>query len=142
MALVKIERKTLVQTPYGFAGTMRVDPTYQGVRQAIADERFSRRVMGKDYAEVVAEIRAKTSDLMQQDLLMREYHNERIAWLVMNAWRWLKKDKYPITVNQFNEVIEGNHRFRAIRYFGLAELMVRVAQESQPVGHAQHPEIW
>ena len=74
---------------------------------------------------------------------MREFHNERIAKLVRTKEAWLDKpDSWPIKVNQFNQVIEGNHRFRAIRFLGLDEIEVLVVEEPERRPEYRLPEIW
>jgi hypothetical protein len=140
----KIKVNTLKQCPYGYARKdERVDPTRQGVQKAIDEGRFSKKIMGHNYKEVQAEIWKKTQDPAEMDRLMHEYHNERVAELVQTQETWLDKpDSWPITVNQFNEIIEGNHRFRAIRFLGLDEVEVTIVQAASPSGYFQLPEIW
>lgn len=140
----KVKVTTLKQSPYGFARPgRRVDPTQQGVEKAIKEGKFSKQIMDQDYNDVVAEIRKKTKDPAEMDRLMHEYHNERIAELVRTKEAWLEKpDAWPIKINQFNQVIEGNHRFRAIRYLGLAEIEVTIVQEAVPRRAYELPEIW
>ena len=99
--------------------------------------------MDRDYNDVKVEIRNKTQDPAEMDRLMQEFHNERTAELIRTKETWLDKpDAWPIKVNQFNQVIEGNHRFRAIRYLGLAEVEVDVVQEANPRPGYELPEIW
>jgi hypothetical protein len=70
------------------------------------------------------------------DHLMHKYHNERVAELIRIKDPWLNKvDPWPIKVNQFNQVFEGNHRFRAIRYLELPDVEVVVVQEANPRAH-------
>jgi ParB-like nuclease domain len=141
----KVKVSTLKQSPYGFARLgERVDPTRQGVQKAIDEGRFSQKIMDQYYfSDVVDEIVNKTQDPVERDRLMHEYHNERIAELIRTKEAWLdKSDAYPITVNQFNEVIAGNHRFRAIRYLGVAEVEVAISKERASRGFDQVPEIW
>ncbi len=131
----RIKVSTLKQSPYGFARWgERVDPTRQGVQKAIEEGRFSKKIMDQHYKnDVAGEIRKKTQDPAERDRLMHEYHHERVAELVRTKDIWLDKpDAWPIKVNQFNQVVEGNHRFRAIRYLGLAEVEVTVVQEDNP----------
>ena len=93
--------------------------------------------------DVAGEIQKKTQDPAERDRLMHEYHNERVAELVRTKDIWLDKpEAWPIKVNQFNQVVEGNHRFRAIRYLGLAEVEVTVVQEDNPRPGYMLPEIW
>ena len=140
----KVKVSTLKQTPYAFATGARVDPTREGVQKAIAEGRFSLKGMDQHYwNEIVPEIEGATQDLAERDRLMREYHNERIAELVRTKEAWLNQpDPHPITVNQFDEVIAGNHRFRAIRYLGVAEVDVAVAQDPKARGFCIFPDIW
>ena len=139
----KVKVSALKQTPYGYRVPRgRVDPTKDGVCKAIKEGRYSTKIMDRDYGEVKAEINRKAKTDEEADEMMREYHNERIAELVRTKDSWLDKpDKWPITVNQFNEVVEGNHRFRAIRYLERDEVEVNVV-EGTCQGHACHPEIW
>src|SRR5262245_10321943 len=107
---VKVNR--LKWSPYAYRGTKRVDPTEQGDRHAREYGRYSACMM-KDYNAVRAEIAKQATTAVEEDLLMQRYHNERVAELVRTKDAWLGKgDAWPITVNQFNEVIEGNHRIR------------------------------
>jgi hypothetical protein len=121
----------------------RVDPTQQGVRKAIEQGRFSKRIMDQDYKNYVIEIAKKTQDADEIDHLVHEFHNERIAELVRTKDTWLDKpDAWPIRANQFNQVIEGNHRFRAIRYLELDEMEVTFVQEANPRSGYDLPELW
>lgn len=99
--------------------------------------------MDQDYNDVAAEICNKTQDPAEMNRLMHEYHNERIAELVRTKESWLNKpDPWPIKVNQFNQVVEGNHRFRAIRYLELDEVEVVLIQEANPRLEYNLPAIW
>jgi hypothetical protein len=141
----KLRVSTLKQTPYGFArGGERVDPTRQGVKKAIDEGRFSQKIMDRDYENNIAvEVWNKTQDPIERDRLMHEYHNERIAELVRTKEAWLDQpDPHPITVNQFNEVTGGNHRFRAIRYLGREEVEVVIVNDTEARGFDAMPEIW
>lgn len=140
----KVKVSTLKQSPYGFVGNgERVDPTRRGILKANEEKRFSKRIMDQDYKGVADEIMNKTQDLAERNRLMHEFHNERIAELIRTKEAWLdKQDAWPIKVNQFNQVIEGNHRFRAIRYLELDEVEVVVAQEPKPRPEYALPEIW
>ncbi len=140
----KVKVNTLKQSPYGFVRNgERVDPTRQGIQKAREEERFSNKIMDQDYNDVAAEISNKTQDPVERNRLMHEFHNERIAELIRTKETWVDKpDAWPIKINQFNQVIEGNHRFRAIRYLELAEVEVIVVQEAKPRPEYQLPEIW
>lgn len=140
----KVKVSMLKQSPYGFVRPgERVDPTRQGVQKAINEGRFSKKIMDQHYNDVADEILKKTQDPAERDRLMHEYHNERVAELVRTKDTWLAKpDAWPIKVNQFNQVVEGNHRLRAIRYFGLPEVEVAVVQEDKPRSGYALPEIW
>ena len=140
----KVKVSTLKQSPYGLARKdERVDPTRQGVHKAIAEGRFSKKIMDQDYNDVAAEICNMTQDPAERNRLMREYHNERIAELVRTKDAWLNEpDAWPIKVNQFNQVVEGNHRFRAVRYLGLDEVEVVFVQEANPRPEYDLPEMW
>jgi|GEM_PF-1749361 len=142
----KVEVSTLKQSPYAFAQAgKRVDPTRQGVQKAIDEGRYSQKNMDKHYrSEVVPEIENKTQDPAERDRLMHEYHNERVAELIRTKETWLdnKSDAHPITVNQFNEVTAGNHRFRAIRYLKRDEVEVTVVKEADARGFDNFPDIW
>ena len=148
--MAKIRISALKQSPYGFARKgERVDPTREGVQKAIDEGRRSKHIMGHNYEDLKAEIVEKTKHLagmerlIEMDRLMHEYHNERIAELVLTKDTWLDKaDPWPITVNQFNEIIEGNHRFRAIRHLGVDEVEVIGVEESGPRGFGSVPAIW
>ena len=121
----------------------RVDPTRQGIQKAIEEGRFSTEIMDQHYDNVMAEIRKKTQDPAEMDRLMHEYHNERIAELIRTKETWLNKpDAWPIKVNQFNQVIEGNHRFRAVRYLELSEVEVVVIEEPNPRLGYKLCKIW
>jgi hypothetical protein len=140
----KVKVSSLKQSPYAFARSgERVDPTRQGVQKAIREGRFSQKGMDQHYqSEIVPEIVKKTQDPVERDSLMHEYHNERVAELVRTKEIWLDQpDPHPITINQFNEVIAGNHRFRAVRYLGLAEVEVAV-EKSAYKGFDKLSEIW
>jgi hypothetical protein len=134
----------LKQAPYGFVlKGGRVDPTRQGIQRAIEEGRFSKKIMDQDYNAIAAEIINKTQDPVERSRLMHEFHNERIAELVRTKETWLNKpEAWPIKVNQFNQVIEGNHRFRAIRYLELDDVEVVVVQEPEPRQGFALPEIW
>jgi hypothetical protein len=141
----KVKVSTLKQSPYAFSRPdKRVDPTRQGVQKAIAEGRFGQKGMDQHYwSDIVPEIRNKTQDPDEMDRLMYEYHNERIAELVRTNEAWLDQfDPYPITVNQFNEVIAGNHRFRAIRYLNRDEVEVTLVREDKARGFDAVPDIW
>jgi len=140
----KVKVSTLKQSPYGFVPNgERVDPTQEGIQKAMKEGRFSNKIMDQDYKDVAAEIGNKTQDLAEMNRLMHEFHNERIAELIRTKETWLDKlDAWPIKINQFNQVIEGNHRFRAIRYLELAEVEVTIVQEAKPRQEYQLPEIW
>lgn len=140
----KVKVSTLRQSPYGFVPNgERVDPTRQGIQKAIEEGRFSKKIMDQDYNDVAAEITNRTQDPAEMNGLMHEFHNERIAELIRTKDTWLNKpDAWPIKVNQFNQVIEGNHRFRAIRFLELAEVEVVVVQEAKPRLEYGLPEIW
>ena len=145
MSKVKVD--SLKQSPYAFAQAQqgkRVDPTRQGVKKAIDEGRFNKKGMDQHYLkEVVPEIVNKTHDPAEMDRLIHEYHNERVAELVRTKEAWLDQpDPHPIKVNQFNEVVEGNHRIRAIRYLNLDEIEVTVVQEPHPRGFHNAPDIW
>ena len=140
---VTFKVNTLKQSPYAFATDGRVDPTREGVEKAIKESRYSECIMDKDYESVTKSIFAKTRDPAELDRLIHEWHNERVAELVRTKEAWLgKADNWPITINQFNEVIEGNHRFRAVRYLGLDEVAVKVVQEQGRRGFDLHEDIW
>src|SRR6266849_1997062 len=140
----KVKVNTLKQSPYGFVPNgERVDPTRQGIQKAREEGRFSNKIMDQDYNDVAAEISNKTQDPVERNRLMHEFHDERIAELIRTKETWVDKpDTWPIKINQFNQVIEGNHRFRAIRYLELAEVEVIVVQEAKPRPEYQLPEIW
>lgn len=140
----KVKLITLKQSPYGFVGQgERVDPTQQGIQKAFEEGRFSNKIMDRDYEDVKIEIMNKTQDPTEMNRLMHEFHNERIAELIRTKEAWLDKpDNWPIKVNQFNQIVAGNHRFRAIRYIGLDEVEVEVIQESMPRPEFELPEIW
>lgn len=140
----KVKVGTLKQSPYGFVPNgERVDPTQQAIQRAIEEGRFSKKIMDQDYNDVATEICNKTQDPGEMNRLMHEYHNERIAELVCTKEAWLNKtDAWPIKVNQFNQVVEGNHRFRAIRYLELDEVEVVFVQEANPRPEYNLPEIW
>jgi len=140
----KVKVNTLKQSPYGFVPNgERVDPTRQAIQRAIEEGRFSKKIMDQDYSRVATEICNKNHDPGEMNRLMHEYHNERIAELVCTKEAWLNKpDAWPIKVNQFNQVVEGNHRFRAIRYLELDEVEVVFVQESNPRPEYNLPEIW
>lgn len=141
MTTIKIAE--LKQSPYGFVGTERVDPTRDGIDRAIKEGRLSDRVMDRDYQAVVEVIRQNSNDPTEMNRLMREFHNERIAELVRTKDSWLGvTDRWPIKVNQFNQVIEGNHRFRAARFLGLEEIEVEVVDEVAPRPEYFFPEVW
>jgi hypothetical protein len=119
---------------------LRSDPTRAGVKKAEAEGRFSAKRMGQ---AILDEIAAVTEDASERHRLLREYHNERVVELVRTKEVWLDKpDTYPIKVNQFNEVFEGNHRIRAIRYLGLDDVEVTVVEEAEPRGFNNIPDIW
>jgi hypothetical protein len=140
----KVKVSTLKQSPYAFVPNgERVDPTRQGIQKAVEEARFSKKIMDQDYTGVAAEICNKTQDPAEMNHLMHEYHNERIAELVRTKEMWLNTpDDWPIKVNQFNQVVEGNHRFRAIRYLELNEIEVTFVQEPNPRPGYNLPEIW
>jgi len=142
MPMAKVS--SLKQSPYGFLPNgERVDPTRDGVQKAIDERRFSEKIMDRDYETVKKEILCMTNDPAEGNRLMREFHNERVADLVRTKDVWLDRpDRWPITVNQFNQVIEGNHRFRAIRYLELDEVEVVIKQESAPRWGFDLPDIW
>lgn len=143
LVMTKAKVSDLKQTPYGYATHARVDPTRNGVEKAIREGRFSKMVMDRDYAEVQAEIKNRTHDPIEMDRLMHEYHNERVAELVRTKDAWLNvPEKWPITVNQYGNVIEGNHRFRAIRFLGIDEIDVVIVKENSPRPEFSLPEIW
>ncbi len=99
--------------------------------------------MDQDYTSVVDEIAKATQDPDEIDRRVHEYHNERIAELVRTNEAWLEKpDAWPIKANQFNQIIEGNHRFRAVRYLGLDEVEVILVQEANPRPGYDLPDIW
>jgi hypothetical protein len=134
---------TLKQSPYGFVGQERVDPTQQGVKTAYEEGRFCKNIMDKDYKSISQAIMQKTQDLSEMNRLMREFHNERVAELVRTKDSWLGVlDAWPIKINQFNQIIEGNHRFRAIRFLELDEIEVEVVEEAAPRPEFALPEIW
>ena len=126
---------------YGSSRTdLRSDPTCVGVKKAEAEGRFSTKPMGQ---AILDEIAAKTKDASERHRLLHEYHNGRVAELVRTKEVWLDKpDIYPIKINQFNEVFEGNHRIRAIRYLGLDDVEVTVVEEAKPRGFNNVPDIW
>jgi hypothetical protein len=140
----KVKLTTLKQSPYVCTrNDKRVDPTRQGVEKAIKEERFCKRIMDQDYASFVNEVAKSTQDPNEIDRLVHEYHNERIAELVRAKEVWLDKpDAWPIKANQFNQVIEGNHRLRAIRYLELDEVEITFVQEAAPRFGYDLPEIW
>ena len=143
----KFKVSTLKQTPYVFARAQegkRVDPTRQEFKKAIDEGRFSQKIMDQHYySEVVDEIIKKTQDPAEMDRLMYEYHNERIAELIRTREAWPDKpDRFPITVNQFDEVTAGNHRFRVVRYLGVTEVEVNVVEEPTSRRFDEVPEIW
>ncbi len=141
----KVKVNTLKQSPYAFARLgARVDPTRQGVQKAIDEGRFSQMGMDQHYkSEVVPDILKKTNDPAEMDRLMHEYHNERVAELVRTNEVWLDQpNPHPITVNQFNEIVAGNHRFRAIRYLNRNDVEVTVVQEATARGFDGFPDIW
>jgi hypothetical protein len=107
------------------------------------EKRFSTKIMDKDYQTICDEIQKKTRDSAEMDRLMHEYHNERIAELVRTKDIWLdKSDSWPITVNQFNQITAGNHRFRAVRFLGQDEVtVVQVTVETKNPAY-NLPEIW
>jgi hypothetical protein len=143
MNLTKKQVSELKQSPYGFIGLARVDPTKEGVRDAIKEARFSTIIMGSPEYKVMA-VRFAEKEEHEANRLMREYHNERVAELVRTKATWLgKPDDWPITVNEFNEIIEGNHRFRAVRHLEMDEIEVSLVQKgSRYPGIAGYPEIW
>lgn len=141
----KVKVSTLKQSPYAFARLgARVDPTRQGVQKAINEGRFNQKGMDQHYkSEVEPDILTKTNDPAERDRLMHEYHNERVAELARTKEAWLDQpDPHPITVNQFNEVTGGNHRFRAIRYLNRDEVEVTVVEEAKARGFDNFPDIW
>lgn len=139
----KVKVAALIQSPYAFSGQGRVDPTRQGIETAIKEGRFSKSVMDQDYQVVTDAILQKTRDPAEMDRLMREYHNERVAELVRKKDSWLGvRDPWPIKINQFNQVVEGNHRFRAVRFLGLDEVEVVVVEEAAPRPAYTLPDIW
>lgn len=139
----KVKVSTLKQSPYGFVNGGRVDPTRDGIHRAKEEGRFSKKIMDQDYKDVAAEIMKKTQDPGEMNRLMHEFHNERIAELIRTKETWLDKpDAWPIKANQFNQVIEGNHRFRAIRYLELDEVEVVIVLEPKPRPEYALPEIW
>lgn len=140
----KVKTATLKQSPYVCTrNDKRVDPTRQGVEKAIKEGRFCKRIMDQDYVAFVNEVAKSTQDSNEIDRLVHEYHNERIAELVRTKEAWLDKpDGWPIKANQFNQVIEGNHRLRAIRYLGLDEVDITFVQEAAPRFGYDLPVIW
>jgi hypothetical protein len=144
MDMPKVKVTTLKQSPYVCTrNDKRVDPTRQGVEKAIQEGRFCVSVMDQDYATLVNEVAQSTQDPNEIDRRVHEYHNERIAELVRTKEVWLDKpDAWPIKANQFNQVIEGNHRLRAIRYLELDEVEVEFVQEAAPRYGYDLAEIW
>jgi hypothetical protein len=140
----KVKVNALKQSPYACTRNFkRVDPTQHGVQKAIAEGRFSKRIMDQDYTTFVDEVAKTTQDPDEIDRRVHEFHNERIAELVRTKETWLEKpDAWPIKANQFNQVVEGNHRFRAVRYLGLDEVEVVIVQELNPRPEYNLPEIW
>jgi hypothetical protein len=133
----------LKQCPYGFVGNERVDPTRADVQRAIDEKRFCESIMDRDYERISKEIQSKTNVPTEMNKLMRQFHAERVAELVRTKDQWLNElDKWPIKVNQFNHVIAGNHRFRAIRYLEIEEVWVEREDESQAHPMYGYPEIW
>jgi hypothetical protein len=67
----------------------------------------------------------------------RSGHPGAKAELHNHSWRCLAD-----SINQFNQVVTGDHRFRAIRYLGLDEVGVVAVQELNSRPEYQLPEIW
>jgi len=110
-----------------------VEPTQQEIRQAIEKGDFEKRGMDEHQDQIRDWLLAGSNNGKDVDAvirLMKEYHTKRVAYLAVTAWP--KDDKYPITVNQMNQVTAGNHRVRAARYkFGCdpnAEIDVMVPE--------------
>lgn len=140
----KVRIAALKQSPYVCTRKdNRVDPTREGVEKAIRDGRFSERIMDQDYGQIVVEIAASTKSLDEIDRQVHEYHNERVACLVRTMESWLDAaNSWPITANQFNQVIAGNHRIRALRYRGVDQVEVVFIKDAVPRSGYDLPEIW
>lgn len=139
----RVKVSELIQCPYGFVGSQRVDPTYEDVHTAIEESRFCQKIMDKDYEEIRKEIFDQTDISESRNMLMRRFHAERVAELVRTEGLWLNvSDNWPIRINQFNHITAGNHRFRAIRYLGVKEIDVAVENADQREPMYDQPEIW
>ena len=60
---------------------------------------------------------------------------------IKNSWLGVP-DSWPIKINQFGQVIKGNHRFRAVRFLELDEVEVVVVEEAAPRPAFVMAEIW
>ena len=139
----RVRVSKLKQCPYGYMKSERVDPTREDVQKAIEEERFCEYVMDRDYKKICAQIQGKSSDPRKMNQLMRQFHAERIAELVRAKDSWLNTvDDWPITIDQFNDVTAGNHRFRAIRYLEIEEIDVKLEKVDKRSKMHDLPEIW
>jgi hypothetical protein len=102
-----------------------VEPSDNEIRQAIERRDFETRGMDEHQDDIrnwLLDGSNNGQDIDAHRQMVKEYHTKRVAYWVVNEWQI--DDPYPITIDSQNNIIAGNHRFRAARYKKVTEVEV------------------